>query len=85
MGFGKAKKNLDRKLANVQDMLRQQNHGDRQLAEDRFNQSRDAKNDDEENRRQQELDAQRRQAEEAHEAEGLATRGGRGQPYLHFL
>ena len=69
MGFGKAKKNLDRKLANVQDMLRQQNHGDRQLAEDRFNQSRDAKNDDEENRRQQELDAQRRQAEEAQRLE----------------
>ena len=31
MGFGKAKKNLDRKLASVQDMLRQQNQGDRAL------------------------------------------------------
>ena len=34
MGFGKAKKNLDRKLATIQDLLRQQNQGDRQLAED---------------------------------------------------
>ena len=69
MGFGKAKKNLDRKLASVQDMLRQQNHGDRQLAEDRFNESRDAKHDDEENRRQQELDAERLRAEEARRLE----------------
>ena len=70
MGFGKAKKNLDRKLASVQDLLRQQNHGDRQLAEDRFNQSRESNNNaDEEARRQQELEAQRRQAEEARRLE----------------
>jgi len=70
MGFGKAKKNLDRKLASVQDMLRQQNHGDRQLAEDRFNQNRESNHDaDEEARRQEELEAQRREAEEARRLE----------------
>ena len=76
MGFGKAKKNLDRKLATIQDILRQQNQGDRQLAEERFNQRRQEQaGAEEESRRQRELDdalrqsefeeAQRRQEEEA--------------------
>ena len=40
MGFGKAKKNLDRKLATVQEMLRRQHQGDRALAEERYQKRR---------------------------------------------
>jgi uncharacterized protein YfaP (DUF2135 family) len=72
MGFGKAKKNLDRKLAAVQDLLRQQNAGDRQLAEERFNRRRDEQADaEEEARRQRELENARIQSEleEARERE----------------
>ncbi len=65
MGFGKAKKNLDRKLASVQEMLRQQNQGDRALAEERFNQRRQAQAEAEaEARRQRELEAERLRAEQ---------------------
>jgi uncharacterized protein YfaP (DUF2135 family) len=65
MGFGKAKKNLDRKLASVQEMLRQQNQGDRALAEERFNQRRQAQEEAEaEARRQRELEAERLRAEQ---------------------
>ena len=64
MGFGKAKKSLDRKLAAVQDLLRQQNVGDRQLAEERFNRRRnDQAEAEEEARRQRELEAARVQSE----------------------
>jgi len=64
MGFGKAKKNLDRKLAAVQDMLRQQNQGDRALAEARFNERRQAQEAEEaEARRRREEEAARMQAE----------------------
>ena len=64
MGFGKAKKSLDRKLAAVQDLLRQQNAGDRQLAEERFNRRRDEQADaEEEARRQRELEEARLQSE----------------------
>ena len=64
MGFGKAKKNLDRKLATIQDLLRQQNQGDRQLAEERFNQRRQEQSASEEAaRRQRELDEAQRQSE----------------------
>lgn len=64
MGFGKAKKNLDRKLATIQDLLRQQNQGDRHLAEERFNQRRQEQADAEDaSRRQRELDEARRQSE----------------------
>ena len=64
MGFGKAKKNLDRKLATIQELLRQQNKGDRQLAEERFNQRRREQADVEEAaRRQRELDEAQRQSE----------------------
>ncbi|MGB0951477.1 MAG: hypothetical protein ACPGWQ_05730, partial [Poseidonia sp.] len=64
MGFGKAKKNLDRKLATIQDLLRQQNQGDRQLAEERFNQRRQEQAASEEAaRRQRELDEAQRQSE----------------------
>jgi uncharacterized protein YfaP (DUF2135 family) len=65
MGFGKAKKNLDRKLATVQDMLRHQNQGDRALAEERFNQRRQAQQTaEEEARRQREAEAERLRAEQ---------------------
>ena len=65
MGFGKAKKNLDRKLASVQDMLRRQNQGDRELAEARFNQRRQQQASVEEAARQQrEIDAERLRAEQ---------------------
>jgi len=65
MGFGKAKKNLDRKLATVQDMLRRQNQGDRALAEERFNQRRQEQEDAEaEARRQREAEAERLRAEQ---------------------
>ena len=65
MGFGKAKKNLDRKLASVQDMLRRQNQGDRELAEARFNQRRQEQASIEEAARQQrEIDAERLRAEQ---------------------
>jgi len=64
MGFGKAKKNLDRKLATIQDLLRQQNQGDRQLAEERFNERRQEQAASEEAaRRQRELDEAQRQSE----------------------
>lgn len=74
MGFGKAKKNLDRKLATIQDLLRQQNQGDRRLAEERFNQRRQEQQeievaaqqerDIESARRQSELEEARRREEE---------------------
>jgi uncharacterized protein YfaP (DUF2135 family) len=65
MGFGKAKKNLDRKLASVQEMLRQQNQGDRALAEERFNARRQEQASAEaEARRQRELEAERLRAEQ---------------------
>ena len=74
MGFGKAKKNLDRKLATIQDLLRQQNQGDRRLAEERFNQRRQQQQeveaaaqqerDIENARRQSELEEARRREEE---------------------
>jgi uncharacterized protein YfaP (DUF2135 family) len=65
MGFGKAKKNLDKKLAAVQEMLRQQNQGDRALAEERFNQRRQAQEAaEEEARRQREREAERLRAEQ---------------------
>ena len=74
MGFGKAKKNLDRKLATIQDLLRQQNQGDRRLAEERFNQRRQQQQeleaaaqeerDMESARRQSELEEARRREEE---------------------
>jgi len=65
MGFGKAKKNLDRKLATVQEMLRQQNQGDRALAEERFNARREQQASAEaEARRQRELEAERLRAEQ---------------------
>ncbi len=64
MGFGKAKKNLDRKLATIQDILRQQNQGDRQLAEERFNRRRQEQaSAEEEARRQRELLEEQRQSE----------------------
>ena len=55
MGFEKPE-NLDRKLATIQDLLRQQNQGDRQLAEERFNQRRQEQAASEAARRQRELD-----------------------------
>ena len=65
MGFGKAKKNLDRKLASIQDMLRQQNQGDRDLAAQRFNQRRQEQEAaEDEARRQRELEAERLRAEQ---------------------
>lgn len=74
MGFGKAKKNLDRKLATIQDLLRQQNQGDRRLAEERFNQRRQQQQeieaaaqqerDIESARRQSEIEEARRREEE---------------------
>jgi len=65
MGFGKAKKNLDRKLVAVQEMLRQQNQGDRALAEERFNARREQQETAEaEARRQRELEAERLRAEQ---------------------
>jgi len=64
MGFGKAKKNLERKLATIQDLLRQQNQGDRQLAEERFNRRRQEQaSAEEEARRQRELLEEQRQSE----------------------
>ena len=63
-GFGKAKKNLDRKLATIQELLRQQNQGDRQLAEERFNRRRREQADAEaEARQQRELMESQRQSE----------------------
>ena len=65
MGFGKAKKNLDRKLASIQDLLRQQNQGDRELAEQRFNERRQAQEAaEDEARRQRELEAERLRAQQ---------------------
>lgn len=65
MGFGKAKKNLDRKLATVQDMLRRSNQGDRDMAEQRFNERRLAQQTaEEEARRQRELEADRLRSEQ---------------------
>ena len=72
MGFGKAKKNLDRKLATIQDLLRQQNQGDRQLAEERFNRRRQeqASAEEEARRQRQEMEAQRQsEIEEARRRE----------------
>jgi len=72
MGFGKAKKNLDRKLATIQDLLRQQNQGDRQLAEERFNRRRQeqASAEEEARRQRQEIEAQRQsEIEEARRRE----------------
>ncbi len=66
MGFGKAKKNLDRKLAAVQDILRRQNHSDLGSAEERFAQRReeDRAAEEETRRRREEEDAQREDDEE---------------------
>ncbi|WP_438994878.1 hypothetical protein [Poseidonia sp.] len=66
MGFGKAKKNLDRKLAAVQDLLRRQNHSDLGSAEERFAKRREEERiAEEEARRRRELeDAQREDDEE---------------------
>ena len=66
MGFGKAKKNLDRKLAAVQDILRRQNHSDLGSAEERFAKRREEERiAEEEARRRRELeDAQREDDEE---------------------
>ena len=66
MGFGKAKKNLDRKLSAVQDLLRRQNHSDLSSAEERFTRRREEEQDAaEETRRRRELeDANREEREE---------------------
>jgi uncharacterized protein YfaP (DUF2135 family) len=66
MGFGKAKKNLDRKLAAVQDILRRQNHSDLGSAEERFAQRREEDRiaEEEARRRREEADAQREDDEE---------------------
>jgi len=66
MGFGKAKKNLDRKLAAVQDILRRQNHSDLGSAEERFAQRREEDRiaEEEARRRREESDAQREDDEE---------------------
>ena len=66
MGFGKAKKNLDRKLSAVQDLLRRQNHSDLSSAEERFTRRREEEQDAaEEARRRRELeDANREEREE---------------------
>jgi uncharacterized protein YfaP (DUF2135 family) len=66
MGFGKAKKNLDRKLAAVQDILRRQNHSDLGSAEERFAQRREEDRiaEEEARRRREEEDAQREDDEE---------------------
>ena len=67
MGFGKAKKNLDRKLSMVQDLLRNSNQSDRAAAEARFNQRRDSMEAEEEaaRRRREEEEARRSQETEA--------------------
>ena len=67
MGFGKAKKNLDRKLSMVQDMLRNSNQSDRAAAEARFNQRRDSQEAEEEaaRRRREEEEARRSRETEA--------------------
>ena len=67
MGFGKAKKNLDRKLSMVQDLLRNSNQSDRAAAEARFNQRRDNQQAEEEEarRRREEEEARRSQEAEA--------------------
>ncbi len=67
MGFGKAKKNLDRKLSMVQDMLRNSNQSDRAAAEARFNQRRDNQEAEEEaaRRRREEEEARRSRETEA--------------------
>ena len=66
MGFGKAKKNLDRKLAAVQDILRRQNHSDLGSAEERFAQRREEDRiaEEEARRLREEADAQREDDEE---------------------
>jgi uncharacterized protein YfaP (DUF2135 family) len=68
MGFGKAKKNLDRKLATIQDLLRQQNQGDRQLAEERFNRRRQEQASAEEEARRQREDMEAQRQSELEEA-----------------
>jgi len=68
MGFGKAKKNLDRKLSLVQDMLRNASQSDRELAEARFNQRREAQLNEEEAERQRRAEEQARRSAEAEEA-----------------
>ena len=66
MGFGKAKKNLDRKLSAVQDLLRRQNHSDLGSAEERFTRRREEEQEAaEEARRRRELeDSDREEREE---------------------
>ena len=68
MGFGKAKKNLDRKLSLVQDMLRNASQSDRELAEARFNQRREAQLHEEEAERQRRAEEEARRSAEAEEA-----------------
>ena len=73
MGFGKAKKNLDRKLSAVQDLLRRQNHSDLSSAEERFARRREEeemaaeaarrRRESEEANREDEEEAERRRRE----------------------
>ena len=68
MGFGKAKKNLDRKLAAVQDLLRRQNHTDFGSAEERFAKRREEERiAEEEARRRRELEDEKRKDDEEEE------------------
>ncbi|MDB2335577.1 hypothetical protein N9V31_02505, partial [Candidatus Poseidonia alphae] len=68
MGFGKAKKNLDRKLAAVQDILRRQNHSDLGSAEERFAKRREEELiAEEEARRRRELEDAKREDDEEDE------------------
>ena len=68
MGFGKAKKNLDRKLAAVQDLLRRQNHTDVGSAEERFAKRREEERiAEEEARRRRELEDEKRKDDEEEE------------------
>ena len=68
MGFGKAKKNLDRKLAAVQDLLRRQNHTDLGSAEERFAKRREEERiAEEEARRRRELEDEKRKDDEEEE------------------
>ena len=68
MGFGKAKKNLDRKLSLVQDMLRNASQSDRELAEARFNQRREAQLEEENAERQRRAEEEARRSAEAQAA-----------------
>ena len=68
-GFGRAKKNLDKKLASVQDLLRKQNSLDASSAEVRFNARLELEREQNELERQRlELEAANRRAAELEEA-----------------